>query len=193
MNFQMFKFMLYRAIHAGAFIFKDGDAPPLANSKLQVEEYNQLASQIWKGSQNFFHRQEGCENLILMVVPAFQQISHPVPRNELMRFPASIEKELNAVFHQYYDTPEKYLLFGSTEDEAYDVQDRYALAVVEVLGTIDVRYASRAHLCLRKMYGRGAPLPLLCRSSIDAMWEVCRSSYYRRQVSLVGLGRLKPK
>ena len=124
-----------------------------------------------------------------MVVPALEQVNRPTPRDDLTRFPASIEKELNAIFHQHYDAPEKYLLFGCTGDEAYDIQDKYALSMVALLRTIDVWYVSKAHLCLRKMYGRGAPLPLLCRSSIEAMWKVCKSSYYRRQISLVSLVR----
>ena len=185
----MFKFMLYRAIRIGLVIFNDGEAPALATSKQQVEEYNVLADMVWKDSGGFSHRKESCENLLGMIVPGLEQVHRPVPDGDLRQFPASIEKDLNTIFCQHYDTPEKYLLFGRTDDEAYDVQDRYALAVVELLGNIDVRYASKAHLCLRRMCGRGAPLPLLCEFSIKAMWGVCKDSYYRRQISLASSTR----
>lgn len=182
--------MLHRALLAGVILFNDREAPALGTSKSQVEEYNRLASTIWKDSECFSHRQETCENLLETVIPSLEHVNRPVSEDYLQKFPASIEKDLNTIFHKHYNTPEKHLLFGRTDDEAYDVQDGYALAVVELLGNVDVRYASKAHLCLRKLYGRGAPLPLLCESSIEAMWEVCKHSYYRRQISLVCLSRL---
>jgi hypothetical protein len=182
---QMFKFMLYRALTTGMVIFNDGGAPLLSSSKEQVEKYNGLASVIWRDSGTFSDRQKRCEGLLGTVVPGLEQVNRRIHDDHLRQFPTSIEKDLNTIFHEHYDTSEKYLLFGRTDDEAYRVQDGYALAVAELLSSLDLRYGSKAHLCLRKMYGRGAPLPLLCESSVEAMWEVCKDSYYKGQISLV--------
>ena len=181
----MFKYMLYRTIRTGIIVFKDGEAPRLEQCKREVEGYNGKANLLWKSSRSFSDRRRTCEHLLGMVAPSMRHVEVPVDNSDLQRFPAALEKELNSIFHRHYNTREKYLLFGRTDDEAYKVQDRYALSVAEVLQKVDVRYASRAHLCLRKMYGRGAPLPLLCSSSIEAMWEVCRDQYYKTKISLV--------
>jgi len=181
----MFKYMLYRAIRTGITVFKDGEAPRLEQCKREIAGYNGKASLLWKSSRSFSDRRRTCEYLLGMVVPSMRHVEVRVDNSDLQRFPAALEKELNSIFHRHYSTREKYLLFGRADDEAYKVQDGYAVSVAELLQNVDVRYASRAHLCLRKIYGRGAPLPLLCSSSIEAMWEVCKDQYYKTQISLV--------
>lgn len=184
-GFQMFKYMLYRAIRAEIIIFSNREAPEPQQSRREVEEFNGRAELLWKDSAGFSDRQRSCKRLLGMTVPSLKWVKWPVDDEDLRRFPGWIEKELNAIFRKHYNTWEKRLLFGRTEEEAYQVQDEYALSVAELLGKIDVRYESRVHLCLRKMYGRGAPLPMLSECSVEAMWEVCRDMYYTRQVSLV--------
>jgi hypothetical protein len=183
--FQMFKYMLYRTIRTGVTVFNGGEDPGLEECKRQIISYNGNASLLWKSSRSFSERRRTCEHLLGMTAPSLRQLDADICDDDLRRFPASIEKELNAIFERHYNTPEKRLLFGRTDDDAYKVQDGYALSVAALLEKIDARYGLRAQLCLRKIYGRGAPLPLLCKSSIEAMWDVCRDAYYGRQISLV--------
>jgi hypothetical protein len=183
-TFQMLKYMLYRTICTGIILFSDVEAPSLDVCKKEFAEYNGRARAVWNSPKSFFDRQKACDVLLEAVVPSCQYVRRSVEDEDLRRFPTSISGQLNAIFEEHYDSKDKWLLFGRTEEKAYDVQDRYALSVVELLGDIDERYASRAYLCLRGLYGRGAPLPLLCESSISAMWEVCQDSYYKRQITL---------
>jgi hypothetical protein len=183
----MFKYLLYRAIRTGIILFNNGEAPGLEQCKREINDYNGKAEILWKSSRKFSERRKTCESLLGMTVPSLRYVKVNVHENDIRRFPASIEKELNDIFDRHYDTREKCLLFGRTDDEAYKVQDGYALAVAGLLEKVDVRYASRVHVCLRKIYGRGAPLPLLCSSSVKAMWEVCKGMYYKRQISLVSV------
>ena len=144
-----------------------------------------MASLLWKGTGNFADRQRSCRYLLGTMAPSLERLDDSLKVGEMQRFPAFIEEGLNAIFHRHYETREKYLLFGQTDDEAYGVQEGYALEVAKLLQDVDVQYASRVHLCLGKICGRGAVLLLLCSSSIEAMWEVCKSPYYREQFYLV--------
>lgn len=184
-TFQMLKYMLYRAICTGIVLFSNIQAPPLEVCEKEFAEYNREARAVWNSSTSFSSRQRACEQLLKTAVPSLQFAPRNVEEDDLRRFPTSIEGQLNAIFKEHYSSKDKWLLFGRTEEKAYDVQDRYALSVAELLGGIDARYASKACLCLRALYGRGAPFPLLCESSISAMWEVCQDSYYKRQIALV--------
>ena len=182
--------MLYRAIRTGITLFSDTEAPPLDVCEKEFAEYDRRATAVWKSSLSFSDRQKSCEQLLEINVPSLQHIRQGVEDEDLRRFPAFIEDRLNAIFETYYSSKDKWLLFGRTDEKAYDVQDGYAFSVVQLLQEIDVRYASKGYLCLRGIYGRGTPLPLLCKSSVSAMWEVCKDSYYKRQIVLVSLCHL---
>lgn len=181
----MLKYMLYRAISTELVLFSALEAPPLATCEKELIKYNQEAREIWNSSMSFFDRQQACEALLTKAVPSLQHVPRHMEHYDLRRFPTSFEGRLNAIFEEHYTSKDKWLLFGRTDKEAYDVQDRYAISVVEFFSDMDVQYASKACLSLRAIYGRGAPLPLLCESSISAMWEVCQDSYYKRQLTLV--------
>lgn len=182
----MFKYLLIRSFRTGIFIFSDEGAPPVDHCKRKVEEYNSAAELLWRSPAKLFNRQQACEGLLSIAAPELKLADTLPPKENHKCFPASIEEELDKIFHQHYDTVDKYFLFGRADDEAYKVQDAYALAVASLLGCLDDRYEARVHLCLRATYGHGAPLPLLSGSSITAMWEVCREQYYQSQISLVG-------
>ena len=186
MSPQMLKYMLYQALCMGIVLFSDVEAPPLDVCKQEFDDYNRQAGALWNNSRSFSDRQKSCKRLLEVAVPSLGWIPEKVEDEDLRRFPASLEGPLNAIFKEHYGSKDKWLLFGRTDEKAYDVQDRYALSVVRHLESVDTRYASKAWLSLRGLCGRGAPLPLLCESSISAMWEVCNDSYYKRQVALVG-------
>ena len=183
---QMLKYMLYRALWTGIVLFGDVEAPPLDVCKQEFDDYNRQAGVVWNNSLSFSDRQKSCQHLLAVTVPSLQWIPENVEDDDLRRFPSFIEGPLNAIFKEHYDSKEKWLSFGRTDEKAYNVQDHYALSVVRLLEGVDARCASKAWLCLRGIRGRGAPLPLLCESSISAMWEVCNDSYYKRQITLVG-------
>jgi hypothetical protein len=181
----MLKYMLYRVICTGIILFGDVEAPSLDVCEREFDEYNEHARAVWNSSLSFSTRQNACENLVMTSIPSLQHIQQNIEDEDLRRFPPFIESRLNAIFKEHYSSKDKWLLFGRTDEKAYDVQDLYASSVVEFLAGVEARYASKACLCLRAIYGRGAPLPLLCESSISAMWEVCKDSYYKRQITLV--------
>jgi len=181
----MFKYMLYRAMRTGIFVFNTGEAPHLDQCKREMNNYNAKADLLWKSGGRFSERRRTCENLLGMTAPSLKHLNHVVLEDDLRRFPSSIENELNLIFQRHYDTEEKYMLLGRADNKAYKVQDGYAMEVAKLLEKIDDEYSLRAQLCLRKIYGRGAPLPLLSSASVEAMWEVCKSEYYKRQISLV--------
>ena len=166
-------------------LFGDVEVPPLEVCEREIDNYNVQARAVWKSPLSFFERQKSCEDLLDRVFPLLRTVQRRVDNNLLRRFPAQIEGQLNAIFHHHYDSKEKRLLFGRTDEEAYKVQYCYASSVVGLLERIDAQYAAKACLCLQGIYGRGAPLPLLCESSIMAMWEVCQDQYYKRQIALV--------
>lgn len=177
--------MLYRAVRTGIVLFSDAEAPSLAVCKNEFDEYNEHARAVWNSSLSFSTRQNTCEDLVATSIPSLQYVQQNVEDKDLRRFPPFVEGQLNAIFEEHYSSKDKWLLFGRTEKKGYDLQDLYASSVVELLAGVDAQYASKACLCLRAIYGRGAPLPLLCESSISAMWEVCKDSYYKRQITLV--------
>jgi hypothetical protein len=179
----MFKYVLYRALQTTADVFCDVETPTLGQCQQVIDEYNQRAKLVWeREDRGFSKRQSDCaiirEDLLSEFCgrPAYDDFQ-PVPRSAV--------RELDSTFCQYYTSSEMFLLFGRTDDNALEVQDNYGLSVATALGKINPRYEARAHLYLRKMYGRGAPLPLLGVASASAMWIACNSYYYRQQIATV--------
>jgi hypothetical protein len=148
-----------------------------------MDEYNRRAKPVWENEdRGFARRQWDCAMIKDELLSDFY--GHPT-YSELLPVPRIVARDLDSIFCQHYRSTEMFLLFGRTDDDALEVQDNYGLSVATALGKIDQRYEARAHLCLRKMYGRGAALPLLGVASASAMWHTCNSYYYRQQIATV--------
>ena len=181
----MFKFVLLRAVQTTAQVFCDVDVRSARRCREVVEEYNRQAEPVWKKEgADFLLRRRECKVLhskLLGEVDRFPGTS------EFRPIPQKAAAVLDSIFKAHYKSEEQFLLFGRTDDRSLEVQDSYGLAVAKALGKLDKRYEARAHLHLRKKYGRGAPLPLLSMASVEAMWETCTSYFYRIQIRTVGL------
>jgi hypothetical protein len=180
---QMFKFVLLRAVQTTAQVFCDVDVRSARRCREVVEEYNRQAEPVWKKEgADFLLRRRECKVLhskLLGEVDRFPGTS------EFRPIPQKAAAVLDSIFKAHYKSEEQFLLFGRTDDRSLEVQDSYGLAVAKALGKLDKRYEARAHLHLRKKYGRGAPLPLLSMASVEAMWETCTSYFYHIQISTV--------
>jgi len=180
---QMFKYVLLRALETTANVFAVSVVPGPDRCEELVEEYNQKAKLIWeREEQDIPERRKECDAIYDQVFPGS---CHPPPFRDLAEVPKLIAAELDSAFRQHYDSAENFLLFGRTTGAALETQDGYALTIAGILGAFDQRYAARAHLHLRKLYGRGAPLPLLSFASASGLWQACNSSYYEEQLSTV--------
>lgn len=179
----MFKYVLYRAVVNTGQIFCSIETPTALKCKQAIQEYNRRAKPVWECKERgFLERQRVCDNILDEV---FSEFCDPPTHEDVQRVPGSIVKRLDAIFNQHYGSFALCLLFGRTDEDALEVQERYALSVIKTLGRTDPRHEARAHLYLRKMYGRGAPLPILTVQSASAIWRVCKSLHYQRQISLV--------
>jgi hypothetical protein len=178
----MFKYVLYRALQTTANVFCNLDPPPLKQCQEIMDKYNRRAESVWKCEEELSERQLDCEMIRQEVFSGFYDPPH---YSEFRPVPRSIVKVLDKTFRNHYKSQETYLLFGRTDDKALEVQDKYALSIARALGKIDWGCEARAHLYLRKLYGKGAPLPLLTVASASAMWRMCNSHYYRQQIATV--------
>ena len=179
----MFKFILLQAIAVTGTVFCPEEAPTPEECNARINEYNRRAKMVWKmEEEDFFQRQLECEAIGQKLLVAFDTMG---ARSHLAPVPSSFVIELDAAFRRHYKSRETYLLFGRTDDNSLEVQDAYAIDVAKSLETINSRYSARALLYLRKRYGRGAPLPLLSMASASAMWQACKSHYYRSQLATV--------
>jgi hypothetical protein len=189
----MFLYLLYRAMEDVLIIFNSAPAPSPQVIEDLLRKANVKARPLWSHlGTPFLTRQIQC-----------REILDPVVRMNLFgdgnpqAVPRSVTGELNTIFRKHYASGNsvhsagltaEVLLIGRTDDRAYEVQDNYAIDVAILLGTVDPKFESRALTRLGKVYGRGS-LPLLCMSSVAAMWELCRSTFYKRQISLVSSPR----
>jgi len=184
----MFKCVLFRALQTTASVFSPSVAPTPERSQELVEKYNLKAKPLWEGENlDLTKRQVECKKLYAGVVSGSYT---PPGSRDLGVVPPLAAVRLDSVFLHHYGTFERCLLFGRTSNDALEVQEEYALAVVEILRAFNPQHEARAHLHLRKVYGKGAPLPLLSPASADAMWAVCDSHYYREQIAMVNPGVL---
>lgn len=178
---QMFKYLLYQAMEDALVIFNTAEAAPVTQTNNLIDVADAKAEPLWRDEAiPLLTREAECRAVYAECI----SLNEPVSKENRQPVPASAVAGLDRIFKKHYDTPDKFLLFGRTDDAAYEVQDRYAREVAALLGTIHRRFESRALTRLRKMYGRGS-LPLLSEKSVTAMWEACKSSYYGRQMSLV--------
>lgn len=182
----MFKFVLYRAVETTANIFCSLQAPAVAKCQEAIEDYNRRAKPVWKSrDRGFLDRQQACQVILDDIFSRFCDLPDI---EDTQPVPTSVVKRLDTLFGQHYRSHEVCLLFGHTGEDALEVQDRYGLSVAELLRQTCPKQEARAHLFLRKMYGRGAPLPILTVRSAAAIWRVCNSHYYQRQISMVSSG-----
>lgn len=176
----MFKHLLYRGIADIVCIF-DGADPALSVESLQKrlrDANDELEGILCDPTKPFEVQLRECRGIINPVVrTAIPEASgfSGIPREAVER--------LDEIFSRWYQA-KGLLLIGGTCDESYRIQESYASDIVELLEQINGGYASRALALLGKLYGRTS-MPLLCESSIAALWDTCRSSFYRRQLSLV--------
>jgi len=184
----MFKHVLFQATRTTINVFSLTGAPKPERCQELMAQYNRRAKPVWqRENQEFARKQRECEVIYKEVFPR----SFKPPRSEdLEAIPRSIAANFDKIFRKFYDSPEKCLLFGRTDDDALETQDGYGIQVATLLGQYQSRYAARSHLFLRKIYGRGAPLPLLSVASAAAMWRTCNSPYYQQQIATVGLAVL---
>jgi hypothetical protein len=178
----MFLYLLHKAIEDILIIFNDADAPSPADAEQALQMANEKAEPLWKNEETPFpERQAQCQEILRPILELYMKEKpgefHPV--SDL------VANGLNQIFKKHYNTPGKFLLIGRTDDQAYQVQDGYAREVAAFLGrNLGGPREARTIIMLRKAYGRGT-LPLLCMSSASALWELCQSSFYRRQLFLV--------
>lgn len=184
----MFKHVLFRAIRTTINVFCLTAAPTPENCQKLMEIYNRRAKSVWEcEDQEFTERQRECEVIHKEV---FTRSHKPPDCEDLQAIPQLIAARFDRLFCDHYNTVEKHLLLGRIDNDALKVQDDYGLAVADFLSQYEPRYAARAHLFLRKTYGRGAPLPLLSVASAAAMWDACNSHYYQQQIAMVSLAVL---
>jgi hypothetical protein len=178
---QMFKYLLYRGIEDILMIFNDADVVPVSDIRTLLGKANARAAPLWMDETiSFTDRQAACKEILDPVI----RMNTGTKAKRFRRVPRSVTRKLNRIFRRFYGEPDSLLLIGRTDERAYEVQDRYARIVAKVLGKVKPEYQSRAITRLRKVYGRGS-LPLLCMSSVSGMWQLCKSSFYRRQIYLV--------
>ena len=179
----MFKYVLCRALETTANVFSDLNPPTPADCQKIMDEYNRRAKPVWECEErDFADRRWDCEVIREKLLPRF----YASPRyQDFQPVPKPVLRELDLIFRQHYSSCKTYLLFGRTDEKALDVQDKYGLSVARALRGFNSRCEAQAHLYLRKMYGRGAPLPLLGTASASAMWEACSSYYYQSQIVMV--------
>jgi hypothetical protein len=177
----MFKYLIFRAIEDVLMIFNDADAVPAAHVQELLEEANSKAAPLWWDEATpFVDRQAACRKILDPII----KMNSAVKVHEFRKVPCSIVGALDEIFRRFYNKPSVLLLIGRTDEQAYEIQDDYARAIVELLENVDPAYGCRAITRLRKVYGRGA-LPLLSMSSASGIWQLCQSSFYRKQIYLV--------
>jgi len=183
----MFKYILFQAARTTLNTLCLSPAPSPERCQELIEQHNRRAKPEWeREGQEFTERQRQCEIIYKELIRA----SYTPPPEDLQVIPQYIAAEFDKIFRKHYSSPEKYLLFGRTDDDALEVQDGYGLEVATVLGNHMGRYGARAQLFLRKIYGRAAPLPLLSIAFAAAAWGTCSSRYYQEQITTVSLAAL---
>lgn len=178
----MFKYILFRALETTTSVFARLDSPTVGVRREVMLEYNRRAEPVWKSEgQSFVERQRECDKIQEELFSGFPNLS---TFDDLEPVPESMARKVDRLFREHYRTKDV-LILGRTDDEALGVQEKYALAVAKVLGGFDSRYEARAYIHLGKMYGRGAPLPILGCDSASAIWRACNSYYYHAQIAMV--------
>lgn len=180
---QMFKHLLYRGMEDILIIFNAGPAVPPEEIRKDLCEANSRAEPVWNDkAKTLSARRARCKTILDPVV-ARNSLGEP---GEFRPFPSKLAPKLDAVFSRHYKShePDRFLLIGKTEEDAYRVQEEYVHEVGLLLGSVRQSYRSRAITQLGKVYGRSS-MPLLSISSVSALWLLCQTTYYKKQLSLV--------
>ena len=176
----MFKHVVCRGIENILIIFNSSDATPGLEMRKLMDEANNRAGPVWNdATRTFATRRAECDKILLPVLE-MNLSGRPGVFNPL---PLSAVETLDTLFRKHYNC-HQFLLIGQANENAYRVQDLYAREVATALGSIRDSYGSRATSFLGKVYGRTS-IPLLSMASVSAFWEICKSPYYKRQLSLV--------
>ena len=177
---QMFMFLLFRGIQDILVIFNSSPAAPVPEVRDLLNEANAEAAVVWNDEDlPFPARWVACTEILQGVVKQNETFT----AGNFEGVPEATVERLSKIFRRHYPQ-EKFLLMGCADEEAYEVQEGYAREVARLLGTKSKSFESRATTRLGKAYGRTA-LPLLCMSSVSALWKVCQSPFYKSQISLV--------
>lgn len=181
----MFKFVLLRAVQTTAQVFSTGDVPNPECCRDMIKDYRKEAERVWwqKGVDYSVKRRE-CSRIGKSY---FSELDEFPLEEELRPVPAEVAATLDTLFNAHYDREELHMLFGRGDYEALIMQEKYACGIATALGELDPQYEAKANIHLRPRLGKGAPLPLLSKASMDAMWKVCCSDYYIIQIKTVSL------
>ena len=164
-------------------IFNDSEAVPPGEILADLHRANLAARSIWNDrKKSLTVRWTECDRILGPVIGR----NLTAKRMGFVPIPLAASRGLDEVFLKHYGTPDGHMLIGKAQEASYDVQDLYALEVGKLLGSFQQKYRSRAITQLGKAYGRSS-MPLLSISSVAALWKMCKSKYYRDQLSLVGL------
>ena len=178
----MLKYLLFHGIKAILTVFNDSHAEDPSRIQNLLDEANSEAALVWLDKEMpFLVRQKRCRSILSPVL----KLNKPEGA-AFTRASKSVTDELSRIFSRVYATSDELLLIGRTDEQAYKLQDEYAIKVGALLEPMGPQYKSRAITALQRVYGQGS-LPLLCISSVSGIWQLCRSSFYKRQVSLVRL------
>jgi hypothetical protein len=179
---QMFKHLINRGIGDIFVIFKKSTSDSMPEVRASLARANKAAAPVWNDSQRSFgDRRAKCEAIWKPVSDGILS----APRNTAGAMPSKIVWYIDEIFNKYYHS-ENYHLIGRADEESYGVQEQYANEVSARLASIKNEYGARALVCLGKAYGRSS-IPLLSESSVGALWDLCCTSYYQKQLSVVSL------
>jgi hypothetical protein len=172
--------VLFRGIEDILVIFNGAPASPVQAIRNLVDDANRKAEPIWKNNDLDFKSRLGECRAILDLAFTEDQRSKPGQHRPV---PSAVAEILDRIFRKHYSSSD-FLLIGRADEDSYRIQDAYAREVGRSIGLINSSYESRAITCLGKAYGKTS-IPLLCMSSVSALWQVCQSSFYKKQLSLV--------
>ena len=151
--------------------------------KKAIEAYNMRAKQVCRREkENFMRRKQECSTIY---EEELERLCRTTEVKDIEPVPKEAATKMDTIFKMHYRNLPDRLLLGRLDEISQLVNTAYAKHVAEALGKIDPRYEARAILCLHPLYGRGAALPLMTETSVEAMWEVCESYYYTVQLDTV--------
>ena len=178
----MFMNLLFRGMYDIFAIFNENEEAPASEVQSKLSEANDKAKRVWNDKEkSFLLRKTECGQIMRGILKSNKDCEDAVSTG----VPQLVGERLSHIFTKHYGQA-NLMLIGRTTEEAYTVQDRYASEVVRLLWeeTKDDRCKSRAVVRLQTVYGASS-MPLLCTSSVSAMWQLCTSSFYKKQLFLV--------
>lgn len=175
----MFKYLLYWGITDIVCIFSSSKAVFSVDTlRRRLRDADRETGVIWTHpTKSFTTRLQECKEILEPLIHRAVKVS------TFSGIPSQVAEKLDGIFRRHYERSD-FLLIGCTEYDSYSLQQKYSDEIVSLLEPIDQGYASRALALLGKAHGRTS-IPLLCLSSVAALWEICKSSFYRRQLKLV--------